>query len=527
MPTDPHQVPVDASPEAARRRLHIHGIKEMPAGYDAEVAELFRDLRAASNLTENDLAAKLKTRPEVVQALEQGALYALPPWPETCQVVNAYGSLLNLDIRPLLRRIYAQLEAGIVELKPKPVPEVPTMTPQQDAEFTFEPDSPPPAPSAPQNAWPPASPYAPPQNSWAGANNVPPPQAQPAQPSQPAWPGANGPHAPWPGNNAHGQPPQPQWPGNSQASPPAAWPGNSQNPQQQTPWPGNSYGHPPNGPWPGNSQAPQQQAAWPGNSQSPPQAPWPGNAQAQSWPASGQPAQQYAPQAKPAQPRPPQPPSARPTQSPKPQAAQPNSGQTQVPQRGNSEWPGQQRNPPRRADDWQEQPGLDQGFGARNQKAEDWQDQAGLRQDYGTGNHQAENWQNQAGLQQDHEARQQPSPRRDQQPPPPPVQPLQPDQVDAAFSADPVVPPPAPAPVKSRKRPALLKWGLVALLVSLIAFGIWYALGEISGPSDTETSNPNDTSTPVLDPDDPRSRKADRLPDAFQAPPAPPAPAPQ
>ena len=73
----------------------------MPAGYDAEVAELFRDLRSASGLTEADLAAQLATRTEVVQALEQGALYALPPWPETYRVVATYGTLLNLDVRPL------------------------------------------------------------------------------------------------------------------------------------------------------------------------------------------------------------------------------------------------------------------------------------------------------------------------------------------------------------------------------------------------------------------------------------------
>ena len=111
MPTEPTRAPVILR-RPPRRRLHIHGIKEMPAGYDAEVAELFRDLRAASNLSEADLAATLATRPEVVQALEQGALYALPPWPETSRVVNSYGLLLNLDVRPLLRRIYAQLEAG-------------------------------------------------------------------------------------------------------------------------------------------------------------------------------------------------------------------------------------------------------------------------------------------------------------------------------------------------------------------------------------------------------------------------------
>lgn len=104
----------------------------MPAGYDAEVADLFRDLRAASGMSETDLAAQLATRLEVVQALEQGAIYALPPWPETCRVVSTYGTLLNLDVRPLLRRIYSQIEAGIVELAPKPMPDVPFMMPPQD-----------------------------------------------------------------------------------------------------------------------------------------------------------------------------------------------------------------------------------------------------------------------------------------------------------------------------------------------------------------------------------------------------------
>ena len=108
----------------------------MSAGYDAEVADLFRDLRAASNLTEADLAARIATPVEVVQALEQGAIYALPPWPETCRVVSAYGTLLNLDTRPLLRRIYAQLEAGVVELGPKPVQDVPVMVPPVAADPT-------------------------------------------------------------------------------------------------------------------------------------------------------------------------------------------------------------------------------------------------------------------------------------------------------------------------------------------------------------------------------------------------------
>jgi hypothetical protein len=153
----------------------------MPSGYDAEVAELFRDLRAATALTEMDLAARIGTRPEVVQALEQGALQALPPWAETCRVVNAYGTMLNLDVRPLLRRIYAQLEAGIVELQPKPFPEVPTMTPPDSDEFGFGSGAPAggSAPNPLDIPWPPPQPQGQPQRqAWqnAGPPGVPPPR---------------------------------------------------------------------------------------------------------------------------------------------------------------------------------------------------------------------------------------------------------------------------------------------------------------------------------------------------------------
>ena len=134
----------------------------MPAGYDAEVAELFRDLRSASGLTEADLAAQLATRTEVVQALEQGALYALPPWPETYRVVATYGTLLNLDVRPLLRRIYAQVDAGVVGLAPKSMPDVPFMAPPENVEREYQNQAPqagPPAgeafPSSPQQPAPP------------------------------------------------------------------------------------------------------------------------------------------------------------------------------------------------------------------------------------------------------------------------------------------------------------------------------------------------------------------------------------
>jgi hypothetical protein len=341
MPPEPRQVPVSPQLDAARRRLHIHGIKEMPAGYDAEVAELFRDLRAASTLTEMDLATRLTTRVEVVQALEQGALYALPPWPETCRVVNAYGALLNLDVRPLLRRIYAQLEAGIVELRPKAIPDVPVMTPPESVDFGFEPARGAPAASPFQSAWPNSAPTFPAQNPW------------PATAPSPA------PQAPWP---------------NPAPSPfPQSWPASA------TP--------------------------------SSPQAPWPNAA--------------------PARPAAPQPPPDR-------RAPPPRPAQAQMPQ---------------------------------------------------------------------------PQPQPQQKPLRQAAQP-QPAQPRAAASPPPVAPPPLPEPEKARRRPALLKWGIVALLLSVMAFGLWMVLGKSPGPS-AENPGAADSADRALDPDDPRSRKADRLPSPF------------
>jgi hypothetical protein len=316
----------------------------MPAGYDAEVAELFRDLRAATTLSEMDLAARLGTRADVVQALEHGALFALPAWPETCRVVNNYGALLNLDVRPLLRRIYAQLEAGIVELQPKAMPDVPVMTPPETGDFGFAPGN---ATGAPAHnpldiPWPPA------------------PQAPPPQTARPNARPAPAPQAPWP--NAA---PQPQ-------------------PQNQSAWP-NAQAHP---------------QAWPGGRPMP-QAPRPDA-------ASQRPA---APQ----------------QQAPDRRAASPRPQQAQAPQ------PQPQPMPPRQA------------------------------------------------------------------PPPEPA----PQRADFEMAAA----PPMPEPEPKRRRPALLKWGIGALIVSVVAFGLWMALSQMPVPSGLQSPG-----TGALDPDDPRSRKADRLP---------------
>jgi hypothetical protein len=355
MPTEPTRAPVNPPEASDGRRLHIHGIKEMPAGYDAEVAELFRDLRAASNLSEADLAATLATRTEVVQALEQGALYALPPWPETSRVVNSYGLLLNLDVRPLLRRIYAQLEAGIVELQPKTMPEMPMMTPPETADYGF------------------------PSGNSTNSGNA----AAAAQP--------NPLDIPWP-------PPAPQ------APPPQQRPKAAPQPQPQVPRP--------------NAGAqPQPQNSW--------QQPHPGQQRPQAWPGN------------------PPPQAPRPNPSPQARSAPPQ--------------PPQDRRQP-------QQP-------------------------------------------------QQPRPTQVQSPPPPPQpQPMPPryappPHVDADFG----VPEAAiPEPEPKRRRPMLLKLGLGALIIAVVAFGLWFALSHATGPA-----GPQSSGSGTLDPDDPRSHKADRLPTPF------------
>jgi len=70
----------------------------------------------------------------------------------------------------------------------------------------------------------------------------------------------------------------------------------------------------------------------------------------------------------------------------------------------------------------------------------------------------------------------------------------------------------AAEPEPKKKRPALLKWGIAALLAAVLLFGLWMVFG---GGSDTGSSSGSFGSDPVLDPDDPRSRKADRLPNNF------------
>jgi hypothetical protein len=82
---------------------------------DVESGRLFRDLRRVLRLSLPELAARLKTRIDVLEALERGDIGALPPWPETVRVITAYTALGRIDPRSVLHMIAERLavRAGV------------------------------------------------------------------------------------------------------------------------------------------------------------------------------------------------------------------------------------------------------------------------------------------------------------------------------------------------------------------------------------------------------------------------------
>lgn len=80
-----------------------------PALFDREQGRLFRELRHVLRLTPNQLAARLDTRREVIEALEAGDVHGLPSWPETVRVVRAFTGLARIDPGPVLHLIREQM----------------------------------------------------------------------------------------------------------------------------------------------------------------------------------------------------------------------------------------------------------------------------------------------------------------------------------------------------------------------------------------------------------------------------------
>jgi hypothetical protein len=69
------------------------------------IARFFADLRRSLGITQHQAAAQLLTHPEVIDALENGLIAHLPPWPETTRIVMAYAGWARVDGRPALAAI--------------------------------------------------------------------------------------------------------------------------------------------------------------------------------------------------------------------------------------------------------------------------------------------------------------------------------------------------------------------------------------------------------------------------------------
>ncbi len=76
---------------------------------DEQISDLFTAMGKASQLSQSQLAARLQTSPALIAALESGSLNDLPEWEEIEPVISRYAEFMNIDDRPILRRMREQL----------------------------------------------------------------------------------------------------------------------------------------------------------------------------------------------------------------------------------------------------------------------------------------------------------------------------------------------------------------------------------------------------------------------------------
>src|SRR3990170_2806236 len=101
--------PIDAGYRSRARDLARWGHGRGSASAAAESAGLFRDLRRVLKLSLPQIALRLGSRIEVIEALETGNARRLPPWPETVRVVTAFTGLARIDPRPVLAIIHDEM----------------------------------------------------------------------------------------------------------------------------------------------------------------------------------------------------------------------------------------------------------------------------------------------------------------------------------------------------------------------------------------------------------------------------------
>lgn len=89
-------------PAGAQSQAHGAG---RAVSAEPDCGRLFRDLRRYLNLSVQDLAARMGTTVEVIQALEGCDVSRLPPWPETVRIVSAMTLPMQIDPQPVLQAV--------------------------------------------------------------------------------------------------------------------------------------------------------------------------------------------------------------------------------------------------------------------------------------------------------------------------------------------------------------------------------------------------------------------------------------
>lgn len=96
-------------PPASYSPPHLPTGEEEEDYADEQISALFTAMGRASQLTRDVIAIRLQTSSEIIAALEAGHLAKLPEWDELSELVERYAAFMNIDERPILRRLREQL----------------------------------------------------------------------------------------------------------------------------------------------------------------------------------------------------------------------------------------------------------------------------------------------------------------------------------------------------------------------------------------------------------------------------------
>ena len=88
----------------------VRGSGAIPGASDAELGQIFQNMRAAMQASRGTIARRLATAVATIDTFEAGAVAAFPRWRETERIVRGYCALLRLDPEPILWHIRGRLQ---------------------------------------------------------------------------------------------------------------------------------------------------------------------------------------------------------------------------------------------------------------------------------------------------------------------------------------------------------------------------------------------------------------------------------